>query len=660
MLRLNIKFFLFLILLVGGVQQSIAKTYYFSSSVGDDSRSSVEAQNPETPWKTIDKFNNISRLLLPGDVIRFKCGDVFLGQIRPLRSGIANNPILFDQYGSGDRPVLTSMVELNDFESEGSNIFSTTLPKIEGGLNVLTIDGVIYPMGRFPNANSNNKGYLTIQSFNDKTITSNQLRAPADFTGAEIVIRKNNWIIDRHHIERHSGRNITYETSGNSNDPMSGYGFFIQNHPATLDQFGEWFFDSEKNKLLLYFDKGYPSKVKVEVATRDVVINIPSKVSNITFNNLTIKGSNENLIKLDHSANIIFDHCDLLFSGNYIFQAVASTNLTIENSKMEDALNGAIFLQWEDRGLVVRNNTFNRIFSYPGMGRNGEMQSTGIYMSESSSDGLIECNRFTNLGYTAINFNGNNTVVRNNLIDTYCTVKDDGAAIYTYTGKANTDFSNRHVAYNIILNGIGAVEGTKPYGPEDFPYVEGIYIDDNATGVEVVGNLIANVKGSGIYLHNARNIGVRENHIYNTGQSIQLVHDHLGDPIRNIRLNDNYLLNKSEKQQHIKVRSQSNDIDQMGEFGNNRFVGPRKDNLTFGAQYIDNQGMKKSIRIDRKDWAGRFGLDKESSQDNIDKIPDTSINAFGEINMKNGEFEFPVLKGCQTYDLTSFTDKGSH
>src|SRR5690606_24323121 len=66
---------------------SSAATYYFSSSSGDDSRNSAQAQNPDTPWKSISKLNSIFKSLKPGDKILFKSGDTFYGTIEISRSG---------------------------------------------------------------------------------------------------------------------------------------------------------------------------------------------------------------------------------------------------------------------------------------------------------------------------------------------------------------------------------------------------------------------------------------------------------------------------------------------------------------------------------------------------------------------------------------------
>ncbi|MDO9554603.1 hypothetical protein, partial [Rhodonellum sp.] len=76
-------------------------TFHFSSSLGDDTRSNAQAQNENTPWKSIQKLNSIFSTLQPGDKILFKNGDAFYGTLSITKSGTAGAPISFGSYGSG-------------------------------------------------------------------------------------------------------------------------------------------------------------------------------------------------------------------------------------------------------------------------------------------------------------------------------------------------------------------------------------------------------------------------------------------------------------------------------------------------------------------------------------------------------------------------------
>src|SRR3712207_170145 len=93
--------FLFVVLLL----QANGTTYYFSSSLGSDSRTAAEAQNPNTPFASTSSLSKITPL--PGDSFLFKRGDVFQGYIDVPASGTANNSILYGSYGEGPKPIIT-------------------------------------------------------------------------------------------------------------------------------------------------------------------------------------------------------------------------------------------------------------------------------------------------------------------------------------------------------------------------------------------------------------------------------------------------------------------------------------------------------------------------------------------------------------------------
>lgn len=66
-----------------------AANYYVSTSTGDDSRSATQAQDPNTPWKTIEKVNSVFSVVNPGDAILFKRGETFYGRLIIGKSGTA-------------------------------------------------------------------------------------------------------------------------------------------------------------------------------------------------------------------------------------------------------------------------------------------------------------------------------------------------------------------------------------------------------------------------------------------------------------------------------------------------------------------------------------------------------------------------------------------
>ncbi|MDR3666190.1 MAG: hypothetical protein P4L35_05040 [Ignavibacteriaceae bacterium] len=95
---------IFLLFLIGNLD---ATNYYVDSANGNDSLNS--GKNSSSAWKTIDKVNKYSSLtgFIAGDTISFKCGQRFQGTtLIPQNSGTVSLPIVFNSYGSGDRPII--------------------------------------------------------------------------------------------------------------------------------------------------------------------------------------------------------------------------------------------------------------------------------------------------------------------------------------------------------------------------------------------------------------------------------------------------------------------------------------------------------------------------------------------------------------------------
>jgi len=102
-----------------------ATNYYFSSVSGDDSRTAIQAKSPSTPWKTLGKLNSYFASLMPGDSVLFKRGETFYGSITILKAGTTSLPIIFGAYGTGEKPVITSLVTLGSWVSKGNGIWES-------------------------------------------------------------------------------------------------------------------------------------------------------------------------------------------------------------------------------------------------------------------------------------------------------------------------------------------------------------------------------------------------------------------------------------------------------------------------------------------------------------------------------------------------------
>ncbi|HPH20736.1 MAG TPA: right-handed parallel beta-helix repeat-containing protein, partial [Haliscomenobacter sp.] len=256
----------------------------------------------------------------------------------------------------------------------------------------------------------------------------------------------------------------------------------------------------------------------------------------------------------------------------------------------------------------------------------------------STAKGLVaEYNTITNSGYVGIRFTGDSNLVKNNHIDRFCTVLDDGAGIYTWTGGQNTSYTKRSIIGNIIVNGIGAPEATNQ---PNFFAAEGIYLDDNATNVEISGNSVAHCSNNGIYIHNSRNLQILNNTFFNNGVQFTTVHDDQGQAISNLTISNNKFFSKKPEQMNALLKSSANDFPSIGSFSGNYYARPLDDNMTI---YTENYKANTKQWYDFKTWQATMGKYKEAGASPV-KLPAYTLTSLDDDHNKyaNKGFETGV------------------
>lgn len=628
---LSLIFFLFF-----QINSVVAAKYYFSTTSGNDSRSPTQAQNPNTPWKSISKLNSIFHSLKPGDEILFKRGDVFYGTINISRSGTSSSPIVIGSYGTGAKPVITSLITLKNWKSIGNGIYESADKSLNKEVNVVLINNKIQELGRYPNSDAPNGGYLTITSHSgNNSVSSSELSSSSNFSGGEVVIRKNQWIIDRHRISSHSGNKINYIPSG-SYRPSNGYGMFVQGHIKTLDKTGEWYYDGSNKKLSVYLGSSNPSSSEIQASSLDYLLSKTYHASHLRIENLHFNGANKDAIHLAGGNDIQIRNVEIENSGENGMTLMSVLNLVIDNSRVVNSLNNGIALQYGNLGARVTNNVVENTFIFQGGARNSDKNGIGILVTSNNS--VIEYNKIINTGFNGITFEGNGTLIKNNLIDNYCFFKNDGGGIYSYGGTGLlTVFKNRKVVGNIILNGQGSKDGT-PLSNTSTAQSSGIFLDDNSNGVEIINNTIAHSVYSGIKIANSSNISVNNNTFYNSNHQVLIGNGGRGRNTRNINVTNNILFSKHSDQYAYTFRSDHNDISSFGKFDQNFFARPFGDNHLISLSY--KKGNKKvDDFLNLKRWQNSFN--KDNSSNNLSK----TVKAFevekliGKSRFHNGTFD---------------------
>lgn len=117
---------LFMVILLGCLiyaNSAIANTYYISNSGSDKNLGTSMA----FPWKSISKLNFELPKMHSGDVILFKCGDSFVGEIILPATIISavESPIFLGSYGVGNKPVLLGRILVSGWPKNNTGNFKT-------------------------------------------------------------------------------------------------------------------------------------------------------------------------------------------------------------------------------------------------------------------------------------------------------------------------------------------------------------------------------------------------------------------------------------------------------------------------------------------------------------------------------------------------------
>jgi len=608
-----------------------ARNFYFSTSIGDDSRTVAQAQNPLTPWKTLNKLNSFFPSLLAGDSVLFKRGEVFDGKIIVTKSGTATAPIVLSAFGTGSKPVINGFTTLSGWTNLGGGIWQAAAPYCKASLNMVTLNDVPQAIGRYPN-----EGYLTFESANGTTsITDNQLASSPNWTGAEVVIRKTHWVIDRNVITNHTGTVITYST-GSDYPGLPGYGYFIQNDPKTLDKIGEWYFNPVNKNFQFYFGSGNPSLYLVKASKVDTLVYINNR-SNIKYDNLSFQGANFASFLINNSQNITIQFCEILYSGTDAILASNTANLTCKNSLINHSNNDAFAIDTYGGTSVrtlVSDNIIKNSGLIPGMGGNGDGKNFALSIQSEKS--IIQNNYVDSCGYLGIVFTGDSTVVKNNVVNHFCMVKDDGSGIYTYIETPSVIYYGRKVLNNIVLNGFGAPAGTS----DMIPAASGIYLDGYTQNVLASGNTVSQCSLAGIYIGwYAKNLTIRENVLFNNLYQFKV--DNKNTSTSNLTIRKNIFFTKSTNQQLFSFLSTVNNyqIGQLGSFDSNYYIHPYGDDAVVRMKYLIG-GKQFSEAITYEGWKS---YDLHARKDPI-SMPDYTLNSLvGSNKFSNGNFNTNIL-----------------
>lgn len=559
----------------------VVLTYYFSNSIGNDSYTSAQAQNPATPWKTLAKLT-AWRLsgAATGDSLLLKRGDTWYEKFR--LESFKDQVNVIDAYSTGNKPVISGFYVPTSWSSLGGNKYETSVPGGRPTAAAVVYNNIMREMGRYPNRNTTNGGYLTYTGGGSTSISGTPFTGTPNYTGYTVVVRKNRFIMDRGPITSQSGSTLNFtptshdgSTSGWGLDLSQTNGFFLQNSYDLLDAEGEWYYNDSPARLDLYTALN-PATQNIKISVIDTLAFIYAQ-NNLKVRNIRFEGSNMETIRMNNDNYCTIQNCDFYFNGLDGARVYSCTNILWDGNFITYSGNNSAYFE-AAQSTTISNSRFEESGVLPGMGKSNGLAYLGIILGGNSTGGnIIQNCIINNVGYNAIHMAGNNNTIYHNYINGFNKTLDDGGGVYSsYAGYPE---SGRVVRGNVITNGLGNAYGTVS---GTAVASSGIYFDDRSSGATIDSNKIAYMSETGIYCHNSSRFNIFDNLVYGCPQLWRLNHDALevNDPIRQINMQRNFFFAPSPTQEVGHYYSIKDDLQSIGTIDNNFYSRPKADNTS--------------------------------------------------------------------------------
>ncbi|MBT7166813.1 MAG: right-handed parallel beta-helix repeat-containing protein [Victivallales bacterium] len=256
--------------------------------------------------------------LQPGDTCVLHAG-VYRETIIPTRSGTAGSPITF-RTADGETPVVAGTDPTQGWRKVGDGLYATEIDLDLGPENQVFLDGNMVFEARWPNAGRPAPAGLlefrtaTMKKGTTRTrIVDHQLPA-LDYTGATVWVSSHKrWYSWTGKVTGHGKGYLDIEdnTDAKGNHICKPKGvYYVFGARPLLDAAGEWFYDREKQTLLLRTPDGKTPDGRVEVKRRRLAFDLRGR-SHIELRGLAIHGAT--IVTDAASASCVIDGCRLSY-----------------------------------------------------------------------------------------------------------------------------------------------------------------------------------------------------------------------------------------------------------------------------------------------------------------------------------------------------------
>ncbi|MEC0174916.1 X2-like carbohydrate binding domain-containing protein [Paenibacillus favisporus] len=377
----------------------------------------------------------------------------------------------------------------------------------------LWVNGNAMTLARWPNA-----GFTTVDQVVDKadeaagkgytfTFKDEMPHAWQSFRDAWMLgYWGNDWFTNDLQIKSINQAQKRIETfKGSSYAMKAGQRFYFYNVLEELDLPGEWYLNRENGMLYLYPPAPLNSiKIQLSAFTQDMIRM--DHVSNVTLRGMALEVSRGNAITMTGGGSNLISHMEISKMGGYAVKIDGGQNNGVSGCSIYSVGNGGVILNGGDAATLTAAGNYadnNDISNY------ARIKLT--YASAVEINGVgnrVTHNKMHNAPHFAIQFRGNDHMIAYNEI--YDVVKETADASAIYSGRSFVWRGNA-INYNYIhdIKASNLRVSTAA-----------IYLDDYMSGVEMRGNVIADIGKQAFKLANGRENVVENNLVIHAGNAI--------------------------------------------------------------------------------------------------------------------------------------------
>jgi hypothetical protein len=451
--------------------QAGATDYYVDAEQGSDDASGVQqvADGANGPWRSLARINTAS--IRPGDRILLKCGAIWNEAPTLTLKGTAEAPVTLGAYGecTGRRPEIRPMsnvVRAEDFREETTG-WSAPLGILPG---MVFSPNAVIPRARFPV-----QGWLGLKRGKGTVrIAQTDLPVGANIVGADWVVRTNDYTIEVRRLYGLSPQGEATIAKPFAFPPLEGMGYYLEGQPWMLRHGGGWAYDVGTRRLYVHNRPAETLGVNTSLASLTL-----AQPEHVRIQGLGIRFSPGVGVEIVGGRDVELNDLDIADVGLAFVRTrntddIRVTKLAARRSQQDGV---AIF---GGSSASVTDSQIVEVGTSP-----SPRKSIAAVLIDSSSSAVVARNRIDRTGYAAIMF-GRNAVVERNAITQACMALSDCGAIYTSGANKKYGFYASRVSDNLISDVPGNVEGT----PGKAALTAGVYLDDEARGIEVSENFI--------------------------------------------------------------------------------------------------------------------------------------------------------------------------